>query len=112
MLIARREDGCVLLRRRPEQGIWGGLWCLPEFRDRQAAQEYALRRLQRSRIVEPVPAEPLRHGFTHFDLLIRPFEVRCEGATGVQEPGDLWYNPRRPQGIGVPAPVRVLLQAR
>ena len=31
MLAAVREDGGVLLERRPESGIWGGLWCLPEF---------------------------------------------------------------------------------
>ena len=31
MLVAMREDGSVLLERRPESGIWGGLWCLPEF---------------------------------------------------------------------------------
>ena len=26
-----KDDGSVLLERRPESGVWGGLWCLPEF---------------------------------------------------------------------------------
>ena len=24
------NDGDVLLQRRPDQGVWGGLWCFPE----------------------------------------------------------------------------------
>src|SRR3569833_2567582 len=41
MLVAMREDGSVLLERRPESGVWGGLWCLPEFGTSTAAMSYA-----------------------------------------------------------------------
>src|SRR5579871_1095047 len=41
MLVAMRDDGSVLLERRPESGIWGGLWCLPEFDSASAASVYA-----------------------------------------------------------------------
>ena len=30
MLLVRDPQGRVLLERRPPQGVWGGLWCLPE----------------------------------------------------------------------------------
>ncbi|HEV2285107.1 MAG TPA: A/G-specific adenine glycosylase, partial [Steroidobacteraceae bacterium] len=40
MLVARRADGSVLLERRPESGVWGGLWCLPEFLTVRAARAY------------------------------------------------------------------------
>src|SRR5689334_18575699 len=36
MLVARRDQE-VLLVQRPPSGIWGGLWCLPEFEHRDAA---------------------------------------------------------------------------
>jgi A/G-specific adenine glycosylase len=35
MLVARHASA-VLLVQRPASGIWGGLWCLPEFDDRDA----------------------------------------------------------------------------
>ena len=41
MIVAMRRDGGVLLERRPESGIWGGLWCLPEFETASAANGYA-----------------------------------------------------------------------
>lgn len=112
MLIARRTDGCVLLTRRPEQGIWGGLWCLPEFADRDGAQEFTRTRLRAAELAGASAEPPLRHGFTHFDLVIRPLVARCAGSAGVQDTDELWYNPRRPQGVGVPAPIRTLLQVR
>ena len=44
MLVARRASA-VLLVQRPASGIWGGLWCLPEFADRDAAATFAAREL-------------------------------------------------------------------
>ena len=35
----RRADGAVRLLRRPEQGVWGGLWSPPEFDSRQALEQ-------------------------------------------------------------------------
>ncbi len=40
MLVARRASE-VLLVQRPPSGIWGGLWCLPEFEHRDAAEAFA-----------------------------------------------------------------------
>ena len=48
MLVAmREEDSSVLLERRPESGVWGGLWCLPEFDTESAAQVFASQTLAR-----------------------------------------------------------------
>ncbi len=38
MLAAVRDGGDVLLERRPERGVWGGLWCLPEFDERDGSR--------------------------------------------------------------------------
>ena len=31
MVLAVNDAGALLLERRPPSGIWGGLWCPPEF---------------------------------------------------------------------------------
>ncbi len=33
MLILRDRNGRVWLEQRPQQGIWGGLWCFPQTDD-------------------------------------------------------------------------------
>lgn len=107
MLVAR-HDSSVLLVRRPPTGIWGGLWCLPEFDAREAAERYASERLPDAALVaDPLP--PIEHRFTHFDLMITPLVARCRRAGGVSDGGELWYDLARPSRVGLPAPIKTLL---
>jgi A/G-specific adenine glycosylase len=109
MLVAARADGSVLLARRPQSGVWGGLWCLPEFSGRGEACTFALRTLGRIR-AEPAALESFRHTFTHFELTITPLYVECSHPAGVVRESELvWYDPRKPSPMGLPAPVRSLL---
>jgi len=107
------DAGRVLLERRPERGIWGGLWCPLQFDTPTAAESYARQRFA----VEPAALETLGtidHAFTHFDLAITPLLLRDVAADDrVMEPsGVLWYNPRDgAMRIGLPAPAKQLLDA-
>jgi len=98
----------VLLVQRPPRGIWGGLWCLPEFDDHAAAADFAAREFKRAEIVSALPE--IEHSFTHFDLVITPLEARCQGGSRVNEPGALWYDLAQPARVGLPAPIRTLLE--
>lgn len=110
MLVAMRGDGCVLLERRPASGIWGGLWCLPEFETDVAARDYAGLYLSETRL-QPQPLEAIEHAFTHFDLVVAPLLASCLGPAGVMEgPDTVWYNAREPAAIGLPAPIKTLLE--
>jgi len=110
MLIAMREDGSVLLEKRPSSGIWGGLWCLPEFDTDSAARAYATNHLRDVRL-QPQPLEPLEHAFTHFQLVVAPLLAACSGEAGVMDaPQTVWYNPLHPAAVGLPAPIKTLLE--
>jgi A/G-specific adenine glycosylase len=107
------EGQAVLLQRRPESGIWGGLWSPPEFESESAALEWC-----RREVGEPVRLEqwlePIEHAFTHFDLKLNPVYVRCAAEHAVRDAGAgvgerLWYTLRAPQRIGLPLPIRALL---
>ena len=106
MLVARRASE-VLLVQRPPSGIWGGLWCLPEFGDRDAAEAYAGAELAHAKLAVAALPE-IEHRFTHFDLVITPVVARCRGSAGVKE-GALWYDLERPARVGLPAPIKALL---
>jgi A/G-specific adenine glycosylase len=110
MLAAVREDGDVLLERRPERGVWGGLWCLPEFESATDAADY-VRRALHGAPVRPVPLAPVEHAFTHFDLVITPLLAHCSGSASAPDPGQTqWYRAREPARLGLPAPIRLLLE--
>jgi A/G-specific adenine glycosylase len=107
MLVARRESA-VLLVQRPATGIWGGLWCLPEFADRDAAVAFAARELGQARLARSALPD-IEHSFTHFDLVITPIVARCRGEAGVRDGGSLWYDLSDPARVGLPAPIQTLL---
>jgi len=110
MLVAMRQDGSVLLERRPETGIWGGLWCLPEFETASAAGIYAGQTLRAAQ-AQPQALSVVEHAFTHFDLVITPLLMLCAGQAGVMDTiPTLWYNAREPARIGLPAPIKTLLE--
>ena len=111
MLLVVRGDASVLLERRPARGLWGGLWSLPQFEDEADAAAWSKKnfglRSPRFRTGKAV-----RHSFTHFDLDIRPLELRVASARAVMDgDGYVWYNSRAPAKLGLAAPVAVLLRA-
>lgn len=121
MLVAVDARGAVLLERRPARGLWGGLWSLPEFDSEEAATGFARERLRGPSLERaswrPRPLGIIEHAFTHFDLTIRPLVAECVGPrAGVEDsaaqrwchPGD-WREGR--ERVGLPAPVRTLLEA-
>ena len=121
MLLSLDRRGRVFLERRPDRGIWGGLWSLPEFTTQTAARSFARNHFRGARVQplrEAHGLAPIQHSFTHFDLEIRPVLAECDGEMhpGVMEAGQtVWYNPTHPNEgagvpIGLPAPVKAMLQ--
>jgi A/G-specific adenine glycosylase len=102
-----RHASRVLLVQRPPSGIWGGLWCLPEFDSESAAEQFASS--QFARLPGSAALPDIEHSFTHFDLVITPLVVRCQGARRVNEATELWYDLAQPARVGLPAPIKMLL---
>ena len=109
MLFLHRTDGAVRLLRRPERGVWGGLWSPPEFDSRHALEQSMT---AHSGSVGPLlEGAPLLHVFTHFDLLIHPLWCRADEARAVAESvAPLWYNAALDPRVGLPAPIAQLLK--
>ena len=107
MLVARRASE-VLLVQRPPSGIWGGLWCLPEFEHRDAAEAFAQNTLASATLAR-APLPDIEHSFTHFDLVITPVVASCRGESRVRDGNALWYDLKQPARVGLPAPIKTLL---
>ena len=108
MLIARNESGQILLERRPPSGIWGGLWCFPEFEQlEQAGERFDLKVGMQKNLPEYL------HRFTHFQLTITPLLADCtQKNAAVESPGShRWYTLEQALSLGIPKPVRATLEA-
>jgi A/G-specific adenine glycosylase len=109
MVFALR-DSRLFLERRPEAGIWGGLWSLPEVNGR-GIEDWCLDRLG-AKPAEVENWEPLRHSFSHYDLDIRPILVRFAAPLSKVADSDdaRWHQLNEEPPGGVAAPVKKLIE--
>jgi A/G-specific adenine glycosylase len=108
-MILASVNGQVYLEKRPEAGIWGGLWSLPELDDR-GVQDWCNSVLG-SAIAETVSWSVLRHSFSHYDLDIQPIVVRVASSAGTVADTDagVWHELDAPPPGGIAAPVKKLI---
>ena len=105
LLWARTDDGAVWLDKRPTPGVWAGLHCLPLF-DSEATLKAAVPASRRARL-EPLPV--FTHVLTHKDLFLHTWRLPLEGRDAQWEQG-AWVDARNWPALGLPAPIRKLLQ--
>jgi A/G-specific adenine glycosylase len=98
----------ILLEKRPGSGIWGGLWCPPQFEDEIAAKDWFVRNgLSAS---DGKRLETFTHTFTHFRLHITPLRIRLVSKPlRVESPGSVWLDVEEAVGAAIPTPVRKIL---
>ncbi len=108
MLLVRHRRR-VLLEKRPEHGIWGGLWSLPEADVAEHPAAICFRRFG----VEAARATPLphvQHGFTHFRLRIEPWQIEVSSLRHfVAEAATAWFTLEEAHAAALPAPIRRIL---
>ena len=110
LLVACR-DGHILLEQRPDNGVWGGLWSLPEFdvsdTPLKACHKLGIPTLQIQALA------PFLHVFTHYRLTITPVLVKVSKKNPAVAPSAScerrWVEYEQIKMLGVPAPVRKLL---
>lgn len=112
-MLLLRHGNEVLLEKRPQSGIWGGLWSLPEIADHEIAAEVALRRFA-FEVESEEPLAIVNHAFTHFKLAITPQPCRLTSKPQqVNAPNLIWLSIDDAIGAAIPTPVRnILLSAR
>ena len=90
-MLVMMNGGEVMLEKRPQNGIWGGLWSFPEVEN---AHETA----------QLLPK--LTHTFTHFKLHIQPQLLHASKSNA---PRTIWLSLDDAIGAAIPTPVRKIL---
>ena len=111
MLLVISQQRQVLLEKRPQAGIWGGLWSFPELSVDEEPAVWVQTRLASP--VSEIRDLPLRkHSFSHFHLHIHPRIILLQkpGLQVLDGDRQVWYNLLQHQKCGLAAPVQQLLQ--
>jgi A/G-specific adenine glycosylase len=117
VLVLLKNKNTVLLEKRPSQGIWGGLFSLPEATGSLTIDD--LHQLCKRRFQQPVNKIQLgrifRHTFSHFHLDIAPAFIFLKKAATpiktIEANPQIWYNLQQPDAVGLPAPIKTLLES-
>ena len=109
-MIIVNQNKEVLLERRPNSGIWGGLWSFPECPVSKNVDDW-IKLYIKDKISQLIRLPKLKHQFTHFELFIEPYliflaTISKKSITGGQE---AWVSVREPKALGLAAPVSRLL---
>jgi A/G-specific adenine glycosylase len=98
----------ILLEKRPGSGIWGGLWCSPQFDDEAAARDWFLQNGMDASHGERL--ETFSHTFTHFKLHITPLKIQLSRKpVHAAQPGSVWLDVEEALRAAIPTPVRSML---
>ncbi len=108
MLMLRRKNKTVLLERRPNHGIWGGLWLFPQFNKTTDITKWCALHGFTNNTQNQLAS--FRHTFSHYHLDITPIIIDIDKAPLEVMDCDryVWYNGN--QALGLAAPVKKLLE--
>ena len=99
----------ILLEKRPGSGIWGGLWCPPQFDDEAAAKDWFMRNGMEASHGERLAT--FTHTFTHFKLHITPLKIQlARKSLRAAQAGSVWLEVGEALRAAIPTPVRSMLQ--
>jgi A/G-specific adenine glycosylase len=104
LLVAVRGDE-LLLRRRPEQGLWGGLWEPPSIEAPPRGGRAALASLLAIDPVRVVRVGAFDHLLTHRHVRIHVHRLAVEADLGLPS-GWRWANPRQRSALPMSVPAR------
>ncbi|SVD30174.1 uncharacterized protein METZ01_LOCUS383028, partial [marine metagenome] len=100
-LVYRNEKGEVYLAKRPNKGVWGGLWSFEECDNNENAISASIKEHNlKASIVSSLPK--FKHSFTHYHLWIQPVIINSPNL----EKG--YFNINN-MALGVPTPVKKII---
>ena len=107
-LLWLQQGDRVFLVKRAATGVWAGLWSLPEY-----TSTLALDGATADWAGHGAWMPDVRHALTHFDWLLHPLQWRLplRARPAASLPAGRWFCVEEALALGLPAPVRRLLQS-
>ncbi len=101
-------DDQVLMEKRPNSGIWGGLFSFFEFAQKTQLEAFLV---QQGLALNTLEIEPFTHVFSHFELTIKPYVLKLHNMPDVVNERQLvWYPLDQSIEVGLAAPTKKLVK--
>lgn len=101
-------DDQVLMEKRPNSGIWGGLFSFFEFEQKSQLDAFLV---QQGLELITKEVEPFTHVFSHFELTINPHVLKVNKMPDVVNERQLvWYPLDQSIEVGLAAPTKKLVK--
>lgn len=110
MLIFCNKNHEILLEKRSQYGIWGGLWSFPECPTQEDIPNQCLE--YQCKILTSMPFKKLTHQFSHYQLNIDAHLINVQSQSNQlheENSKRVWYNLKNPLPGGIPKPIAKLL---
>ncbi|WP_159714423.1 A/G-specific adenine glycosylase [Blochmannia endosymbiont of Camponotus nipponensis] len=107
LLLQQYQTKKIWLEKRSYQGIWGGLFCFPEFPSPNMLNIWLSKHNLHNNPHTYLPS--LKHKLSNIDLEIKPILLNLCKKLNYTKNG-IWYNLSNPPIIGLPKPISVMLQ--
>lgn len=106
LVLRNRQNGALLLHKRPAKGIWGGLWCVPCL-DSLATLDNLVAELDLT-CDDLHEGIEISHRLTHRQLHIVPFTAQTSFKTNLEVilPNAEWVLPQNLSDYGIPKPLK------
>lgn len=103
------DNQTIWLEKRPPAGIWGGLYCFPQFDSLEAIDDWLKRFKLTTNTLQQLIT--VKHTFSHFHLEMIPIYTQLTtNDTCLDESESRWFDLKHPPKIGLATPVYNLLQ--
>jgi A/G-specific adenine glycosylase len=109
-----KKNNSVLLEKRPPMGVWANLWVLPQIEGHASpkAIKAHCKELYGFTPNKITVHETFKHTFSHFHLMIAPISLNfLQNQNKIMaDQQQIWYNLHESPMIGIPKPVKLLLE--
>ncbi|MDG2060745.1 MAG: A/G-specific adenine glycosylase [SAR86 cluster bacterium] len=104
-LIVNNKKGEYLLKKRPGEGIWPGLWSFLEFNSFEETKNIS-KEMFNLEIKSYLKKKPIKHTFSHYNLEAIPINI-CLAPYRTKLPKELiWLGAKNINSIGLPSPIK------
>jgi A/G-specific adenine glycosylase len=113
--IILKKDHHILLYKRPDKGIWGGLWSLPEISgepEKEMIKDFCSQHFQ-FQVGRYQKLTSFKHRFSHYHLIISPvlIKLKKKPAQAMAAIPQIWYNLHQPEKLGLPKPIQSIMSS-
>ena len=106
-LIPQNSSGEVLLEKRINKGLWGGLWTFIESERKEKLKQQCIKKYK-FEFKKLEQLSKVKHNFSHYQLEAIPYLMELN--TNKKYKNTVWVNTKNVESMGMPSPIKKIIE--